>query len=142
MKNLNAFLLFFVLVAFFIACDSKTKKKVVEKPTTLISESTDTLDLISKATFKKWVKSWKNNDTGYIDTIGMTYFNVPLIDLEDILNEDADSARVYLGLETLSPGHYAPHIMFVGIKDGTPDLDIIADYTRICPPWCDTLPSR
>ena len=136
MKNLNAFLLFVVMIAFFIACDSKTKKTVEEEPSTP-KTTTDSLDLISRSQFNQWVKGWRDNDSAYIDTSRMTYFNVPIVDFEDMLGESADSVRAYIGLESLGSDNYAPHIMFVGMVNGSPNFDIIADYSHTCPPWCD-----
>jgi len=143
MKNLKSLIMFVVLAAFVYACQPGTKKEPApDKPITTIStSSSNPLDTIPLDTFKNWVKTWKKNQSGYIDSLGIKYFNMPLIDLNDIVNENADSARLYMGLETLSPEHYAAHIMIVGMVNGSPDLSMIADYTDTCPPWCDTVPS-
>lgn len=134
----------FAMLAFVYACQPETKKKNTssKKDTPIISvSSSNPLDTIPKDTFKRWVKTWKQNDKYYIDSLGIKYFNMPLVDLTDIVNENADSARLYIGLETLTNGTFNAHLMIVGMVNGSPDLDLIADYSDTCPPWCDTVPS-
>ncbi|MBT8232513.1 MAG: hypothetical protein HKO66_04535 [Saprospiraceae bacterium] len=132
MKNLKPLLLIFSFVGFIWACEPGDAKPKDEG-----NASTALLDTISKQQFRTWVKNWAQNDSGYIDTSAMTYFNMPIVDLQEMLGSQADSVRLYIGLEELSTDHYDPHIMMVGMVNGSQNMNLILDYTRTCPPYCD-----
>ena len=99
-------------------------------------------DTISEATFNTWVADWASNGVGYIDTAGLDYFTMPLVDItefENNKNSDVKAARFVLGLDMTK---MEPHIMLVGVDDeGKNILDptrgqYIYDVTKPCPRLC------
>lgn len=138
MKTIKFIIVASILASLLFACNQKPD--VIDKADDLIKTigkvdpPTSKPELISKDTFYAWKARWNNNFRKYMANDSMNYFNMPLVDLKDILKESpVDSARFYMGMDTLKH----PHLMLVGTHNGIPNLTVIADYTRVCPPFCD-----
>ena len=66
----------------------------------------------------------------------MTYFNVPKIDIDELYHSHEHGSHFYLGLRD-SSGVLSAHIMLVGLDaNGDENLNLILDYTTLCPPRC------
>lgn len=108
-----------------------------------MTKRTNTIDL---ETAKKWAKRWRKEEGNYNAHHELHAFLIPKIDLEQLLEEDIDAVRGYLGVDD----DQTEKLMLVGTKydpvtdiykDMTPGLaansGYIYDYTRPCPPNCD-----
>jgi hypothetical protein len=111
---------------------------------------------ISLKTAKKWAQNWRKLESSYNKYHECRAFNIPKIDLQEVLAEDGvASIRGYLGVkETTDPNtgkkKYEEKLMIVGVdkngKDMLPkksselgdgDDDGIYDMTQPCPDYCD-----
>jgi len=127
-----------ILTTLIYACNQTSSgiDKIDDAIKTVTQEDSPTPhpELISKDTFDAWTTRWNNNFRAYMENDSLHYFNMPLVDLEDILAESpVDSARFYMGMDDKE----LPHLMLVGTNKGVPNFDVIADYTKVCPPLCD-----
>lgn len=100
-----------------------------------------TADTISLNTFNTWKENWKDNSSTWIANNRLTAFNLPLLDLENVLAESPDSSRFYIGLESDGNGGYNAKLMVVGVKDGKDMIDYakgnyVYDVSTQCPPYC------
>ncbi|KAA3622001.1 MAG: hypothetical protein DWQ02_26805 [Bacteroidetes bacterium] len=111
---------------------------MAEAETTAAASVTDT---ISVDTFNTWKQNWDRNGRGWMDTSSLKAFNFPVVDLEEVLGEQPDSTRFYIGLESNGSGGYTPKLMMVGVKAGKDMIDYsksqyIYDVSSPCPPLC------
>jgi len=127
-----------ILTSLMYACKETSNgiEKIDNAIKTVVEEDPPTPDpdTISKDTFDVWKARWNDNFREYMANDSLNYFNMPLVDLKDILKESpVDSARFYMGMDDKK----LPHLMLVGTNQGVPNFDVIADYTEVCPPLCD-----
>ncbi len=100
-------------------------------------------DTISVDTAFAWAKRWESIITGANMPLIQGY-TLPIIDLKQVIDAGADSARFYLGQE--ASGEYK--LMLVGVNDLGQDmvntnpktpLDRVYDLSTPCPPDCGSL---
>ena len=133
MKTIKLILVASILASLLYACDQKPTGIKGPDKTKAENPPNPKADLISKDSFDVWKMRWNDNFRAYMAKDSMHYFDMPLVDLRQILNESpVDDARFYLGMDSKE----LPHLMLVGVDKGKPNFNIIADYTRICPPLC------
>lgn len=138
MKTIKFILVASILASLLFACNQSPEIETVDnkgKDLTSVDKKTplNPRDTISKDTFMVWKKRWDNNFRKYMAKDSLHYVDMHLVDLRDILSESpVDSARIYLGMD----GKKLPHFMLVGLYKGKPNFKTIADYTRLCPPYC------
>lgn len=91
---------------------------------------------ITISTFNTWNTNWLNNGQTYMQQTLLTYFKMPLINLQNLNNQKVAAVRFYLGLDkTVNP--FAPHLNMVGVNiDGTDALGQIYNESMPCPPSC------
>ncbi|WKD85613.1 hypothetical protein KCTC32516_00954 [Polaribacter huanghezhanensis] len=111
---------------------------------------------ITLQTAKKWAENWRNLESSYNKYHECRAFNIPKIDLQEVLAEDGVvSVRAYLGVkETVNPKTkditYEEKLMIVGVDKNNKDMisaikqnelgaggDDIYDMTQPCPDFCD-----
>jgi hypothetical protein len=111
---------------------------------------------ITLKTAKKWAKRWRNMESSYNKYHELKAFNIPKIDLIEVLEEKGvASVRAYLGVEKFvnedtGSKIYKEKLMFVGVDaDGKdmistlganltdPEDGDIYDFTESCPDICD-----
>jgi hypothetical protein len=113
---------------------------------------------ITLQTAKKWAKNWRDLESTYNKYHECRAFNIPKIDLQEVLAEDGvASVRAYLGVkETVNPKTkkitYEEKLMIVGVDKNNKDMistvsssdvlgdgegDDIYDFTEPCPDLCD-----
>lgn len=150
MKKLPISLLLLCLAVFFFSCqDQKSADNEAKEPGAITevsereveSSSPRTTDTISLKTFNTWKTNWERNRSSWIDNNTLDAFNLPLIDLGDVLGENPDSSRFYLGLESDGSGGFNAKLMVVGVKAGKDMIDYakghyVYDVSTACPPFC------
>lgn len=121
--------------------ESDVKSDVVDAPQPVNLYTVTEKDIISRKKFELWTKNWTRGNGKVAATNNIRFFNMPIIDLSEVLGELPASSRFYLGLDdTVTPPE--PHLMLVGVdKDGNNMIDplksqFIFDVTRPCPPSC------
>jgi hypothetical protein len=78
-----------------------------------------------------------------MDTASIRYFHLPIVDLSEVLNENAAGSKFYMGLENKKKGGQEIKLMLVGTrKDGSDLIDYengnyVYDFSKSCPPFCD-----
>lgn len=111
---------------------------------------------ISLAIAKDWTNRWRNIDSNYKAHNDCRAFNIPLIDLQEVLKEEGvASVRGYIGVEeTIVEGEpvFIEKLIIVGVdangkdmlklsnEDANlldPESDPIYDFTNPCPEACD-----
>ena len=136
MKSFYAFCMAFAFISLMLSCNQKPKKTESPEPMEEAVEENSTLDAfdpISKDTFDSWEARWNTNFRSYFATDSLSFFDMPLVDLNAILGETGvDNARFYMGMDS----SMVPHLMLVGTNRGVPNFSVIADYTNACPPRC------
>ncbi|NVK52872.1 MAG: hypothetical protein HWD85_08045 [Flavobacteriaceae bacterium] len=101
---------------------------------------------ISLQTAKKWTKKWRKEEGTYNKHHKCRAFNIPKIDLQEVLAEDGVvSVRAYLGIDD----NDVEKLVIVGVNAQGKDMiskkptdlgdkeDDIYDFTRPCPDACD-----
>ena len=156
MKNALTITALFFLSLFIFSCtpcpDCPNVDNEDDDDLTLTTE-----DTISLQKFQTWVGNWKTFGKDYMDTSLTTSFTMPLIDVEEFVeNRDSTSrdsvvaARFYLGLEVLSPNNYYAHLLLVGVNSKGDSLttdslkQYIYDVSKPCPQLCghESLPDK
>lgn len=124
----------------FIISISSCKEKPKEAAETMVAEAASpavVVDTISLAQFNAWTNRWLRKGEAYTDTSLVRFFDMPVIDLSDVLTQNPASARFYMGLDSLGTNAYLPHIVLVGTDaSGQNNLSRIYDMSRPCPPRC------
>jgi hypothetical protein len=116
---------------------------------------------ITLQTAKKWAKKWKKEEGTYNSHHDCRAFNIPKIDLLEVLAEDGvASVRAYLGINVFTDPDTSKKVseeklMIVGVDAEGKDMistkkgengDLISDpegdgdiydFTRPCPSYCD-----
>lgn len=108
---------------------------------------------ISLKTAKRWTKRWRKMEDNYNAHQNCRAFNIPLIDLKEVINEGAVSVRGYLGVHKHkidSEIVFEEKLIIVGVdangkdmissKDGEvldAESGDIYDATTPCPDVCD-----
>ena len=150
MKNLTIRLVFFCMVMLVYACNqgeqSAEKSNLPSEKESGLTENqktfrSSTMDTISLDTFRVWSANWKNHGATWLASDSLYAFNLPDIDLTEVLGERPDSARYYIGLESNEKGGYNAKLMLVGVKAGKDMINYnkghyLYDLSTACPPFC------
>ena len=101
-------------------------------------------------TAQKWSKRWFKQEEDYNKHHELHAFLIPKIDLLEVLREDVDAVRAYIGINDKSVEKlmivgtkYDPgtkiyvDMITVGVGNATAQQDDIYDFTSPCPPDCD-----
>jgi len=113
-------------------------------------KQTKTVNAIPLKTAQKWAKRWSKREGNYNKHHELHAFLIPKIDLLEVLREDVDAVRAYIGINDegveklmivgtkLDPvtGIYVDMIS-VGVENTTAQPDDIYDFTQPCPTACD-----
>ena len=117
------------------------------KTNTSLSKKVNTIPL---ATAQKWAKRWTKVESGYNRHHKVNAFLIPKADLLEVLAEDVDAVRAYIGVDdenreklmfvgtklNQATGIYEDMIT-VGVGNGSAAQDDIYDFTQPCPPEGD-----
>jgi hypothetical protein len=96
---------------------------------------------------QRWVKRWSKKEGNYNKHHELHAFLIPKVDLLEVLREDVDAVRAYIGLDD----NGVEKLMIVGTKydavtgiyvdmitaDDVNVADAIYDFSKPCPPVCD-----
>lgn len=132
-----------VVCMLIIACQptsTSTETAVVEEVT---KSGPNTKDTISEDKFNKWKNAWDRNQRAWMDTSKITYFNLPIVDLSEVVDENATGSRFYLGLEGNKGKGFGAKLMLVGTRQNGEDMIdydnglYVYDFSTVCPPFCD-----
>jgi hypothetical protein len=95
---------------------------------------------------KRYAAKWRGEEGSYNKHHELKAFLIPKIDLLEVLTEDVDAVRAYIGVDD----NNVEKLMIVGTKyDAAKDIYVdmlpgrsvgggeIYDFTRPCPPSCD-----
>lgn len=100
---------------------------------------------ISLQTAQTWAKKWRKEEGTYNSHHELRAFLIPKEDLTELLAENADAVRAYIGVDE----NDVEKLMIVGTKfnsetevyeDMVPGGELggnIYDFTKPCPPNCD-----
>ncbi|WP_343330909.1 hypothetical protein [Polaribacter staleyi] len=139
-------------ITFNININGTKKKTPVPTPSKVNTISLDEA--------KKWAENWRNLESDYNKYHKCRAFNIPKIDLQEVLAEDGvESIRAYIGVKesTNSKGEkeYEEKLMIVGVDENGKDMlpsatkgntlaaesaddSGIFDFTDPCPSACDS----
>lgn len=114
---------------------------------------------ITLKTAKKWIKEWRDTESTYNKYHRLKAFNIPLIDLQEVMAEEGvASIRAYIGVakfenhDTKPPEIiYQEKLLIVGVDKNGKDMiktvdpsglgdeneDDIYDFVDPCPDMCD-----
>jgi hypothetical protein len=103
-----------------------------------------------------WAKRWTSVESEYNRHHELHAFLIPTIDLQEVLCENPDAIRAYIGVEKTADGQFIEKLMIVGTRfntktgiyedlitnPGSTSLDDglegdIYDFTQPCPTTCD-----
>jgi hypothetical protein len=129
----------FLVAVLFISYSCDNAKEAVKDATDAVGDMAETKGLSvidtmkTRAEFNTMRTKWKKEHKLYTDKHVFDYFDVPIDDIRAIANENgATHSRFYFGMGDDS----LPHLLLVGMRDTVINFNIIADYTKICPPKC------
>jgi len=111
-------------------------------------------NIISLKTAKNWTNRWRNKESSYNLHHQCRAFNIPLIDLQEVIKEDGvASVRGYIGVEKkVIEGEvvFEEKLMIVGVDKKGKDMIFssdgltlkkeegnIYDFSEPCPTTCD-----
>jgi hypothetical protein len=112
------------------------------------------VNTISLEKAQKWARRWAKKEGNYNKHHELSAFLIPKIDLVEVLREDVDAVRAYIGIHKKHDGTYEEKLMIVGTKynpvtkvyedmitvgelgNATSQNDIY-DFTSPCPPAGD-----
>jgi hypothetical protein len=99
---------------------------------------------------KRWTKRWKKKEGNYNKHHELQAFLIPKIDLLQVLAEDVDAVRAYIGIDDngveklmIVGTKYDPltkiyvDMITVGVGNEPAGQDDIYDFTTPCPNACD-----
>ena len=113
---------------------------------------------VSLETAQKWIAEWRNLESSYNKYHRLKAFNIPLIDLQEVIKEKGvENVRAYIGVakfenhDTKPPEIlYEEKLLIVGVDADGKDMisvvkpgllggddDDIYDLTQPCPDLCD-----
>lgn len=108
------------------------------------------INSIPLKTAQKWSKRWSKQEGDYNKHHELHAFLIPKIDLLEVLREDVDAVRAYIGINDegaeklmIVGTKYDPgtkiyvDMITVGVGNATAQQDDIYDFTSPCPPDCD-----
>lgn len=95
------------------------------------------VDTISNETFQQWTGLWDTLGKGFTDTLLVKYFDLPIIDLAEVLGETPAKSRFFNGLEDLGGGHYEPHLIVAGVDSVGQIVGPYFDVSSPCPYQCN-----
>ncbi|WP_235297968.1 hypothetical protein [Portibacter marinus] len=130
------------LFLLFYACESADS---APSPTQeeMIEDVVSVKDTISIQKFNKWRNAWEKDGEAFMDTSAQfQYFTLPIVDLSEVLAENATGAKYYFGLEKIENGKYYLKFMLVGTDENEDDLmnpnnkNYVYDMSKTCPPFC------
>lgn len=114
------------------------------------SEGAKKVNTISLIEAKKWAKRWKKKEGNYNKHHELNAFLIPKIDLLEVLTEDVDAVRAYIGIDDngveklmIVGTKYDPltkiyvDMITVGAGNEPSGQDDIYDFTTPCPNACD-----
>ncbi len=157
MKFLPSTLVFLCLLLFTFSCNTESNSsnetsntEVNEEEATPEPEeelggaeasTASTVDTIHVDTYNTWKINWAKHGATWMASNTLTAFNLPKVDLANIIAEHPDSSRFYIGLEDIGGGVYTPKLMVVGVTAGRDMIDYangkyIYDVSTACPPYC------
>lgn len=142
-KTTGLALTLFVIASLTFSCNQSNIKnsKNLNSEMSKVQNTPNYSDTIPLDTFYRWVNTWDNQGQLFTQNTLIKYFTLDKDDLVNVLSENIDSARFYLGLDSLTASP-TPHLMVVGVnKKGKDMLDYSAgeyvyDVSRPCPPMC------
>ncbi|MFV8392591.1 hypothetical protein [Flavobacterium sp. LB2P6] len=113
-------------------------------------KQTKTVNAIPLKTAQKWAKRWSKQEGNYNKHHELHAFLIPKIDLLEVLREDVDAVRAYIGINDegveklmIVGTKYDPvtkiyvDMISVGVENTTAQPDDIYDFTQPCPTACD-----
>jgi len=113
-------------------------------------EQTKTVNAIPLKTAQKWAKRWSQQEGNYNKHHELHAFLIPKIDLLEVLREDVDAVRAYIGINDegveklmIVGTKYDPatkiyvDMITVATENDSNVADDIYDFTSPCPPDCD-----
>ena len=113
-------------------------------------KQTKTVNAIPLKTAQKWAKRWSKQEGNYNKHHKLHAFLIPKIDLLEVLREDVDAVRAYIGINDegveklmIVGTKYDPatkiyvDMINVGVGNAPVQQDDIYDFTSPCPPDCD-----
>jgi hypothetical protein len=134
-----------VIAATLISCSGEKKEMAPEAVQEVVKSAVSPIlkleDTISTEKFNKWVAEWAKDGKKFSDTSLIQYFDLPLVDLQQVLGENAVSSRFFLGLEKKAKDgkgkdNYEPHLLLAGVDAEGKVIDIYYDVSSPCPPIC------
>ncbi len=140
--------IFFVLISslFFTMCDSPATNSNPPSSDEMV-DLVRVEDTISEKKFKRWRASWEKHGQAYLaDTTQrelFEYFTLPIVDLKEVLAENASGTKFYFGLDGKDEKDFMLKFMLVGTDKKGNDLiddaaqNYIYDFSKLCPPICD-----
>ena len=108
------------------------------------------INTISLKAAQKWARRWSKKEGSYNKHHELHAFLIPKIDILEVLGENVDAVRAYLGVDdnnveklmivgtkyNSTTGIYED-IITLGVEGATATKDDIYDFTRPCPTDCD-----
>ncbi|TDE27805.1 hypothetical protein E0I61_13930 [Flavobacterium ranwuense] len=112
-----------------------------------VAKKVNTIPLIEA---QRWAKRWAKKEGNYNKHHELHAFLIPKVDLIEVLAEDVDAVRAYIGIDDhgveklmIVGTKYDPvtkiyvDMITVGVGNATAEQDDIYDFTRPCPTDCD-----
>ena len=94
------------------------------------------VNTIPMSTFNAWNNNWLTFGQAFMQQTLLTHFKMPLVNLQNLKNQNVTAVRFYLGLDRSVTPNVA-HLNMVGVKaDGTDALEQIYNESMPCPPNC------
>ena len=124
---------------------------MTQKPTFTNDNQKKIINSIPLKTAQKWAKRWRKQEGTYNKHHKLNAFLIPKIDLLEVLSENVDAVRAYIGIDDngveklmivgtkLNPitGIYEDIITSLGENSDGSAEDGIYDFTKPCPSTCD-----
>ncbi len=125
----------FTGIFLFNACTNKNNvaSTTSEQNDSKVAIQTDT---ISPEQFRLWTNNWDSLGRYYSDTSLVKYYKMPILDLKEVLAENAASALYYQGLEPLGNNKYQAHLILCGVDSKGMIINRYFDVSLPCPPTC------
>jgi len=107
-----------------------------------ISIFKEPINTVSVEKFREWTQSWERYGKVYEQENLILYYNMPIVDLEQVIAEGAVSSRFYMGLDTTKTP-YRAHLLLVGVDVLGKDMldetkkQYVYDLSTPCPPACN-----
>lgn len=131
-----------VLLALSIILSCTQSSDVKKNPLVPVVPIPNTKDTISEYKFKKWTKAWIKDQKEWIKNDTIWSFSLPVVDLTEVLNENAVGSRFHLGLEKIKGKKSEIKLILVGVDSLGVDMvdynngHYYYDWSQPCPPRC------